>query len=99
MLLGLLEPTGGDVLFDGRPLYEMDRLARARRVQPIFPDPSSSLNPRKRIEDIVTLPLRVHKIGDRADWKSKAAERMDLVGVARSYLSSEERRGGKEWVQ
>src|SRR3546814_2347009 len=50
MLLGLLEPTGGDVLFDGRPLYEMDRLARARRVQPIFQDPYSSLNPRRSEE-------------------------------------------------
>jgi len=88
MLLGLLEPTGGDVLFDGRPLYEMDRLARARRVQPIFQDPYSSLNPRKRIDDIVTLPLRVHKVGDRADWRRKAEEMMDLVGLARRYLTA-----------
>ncbi len=88
MLLGLLEPTSGEILFDGQPLYKMDRLARARRVQPIFQDPYSSLNPRKRIEDIITLPLRVHNVGDRSEWKRKAAEMLDLVGLSRRYLAS-----------
>lgn len=88
MLLGLQDPTGGQVLFDGEPLTEMDRLARARRVQPIFQDPYSSLNPRKTIEDIVTLPLRVHKVGGAAEWSARAAEMMDLVGLSRRYLSS-----------
>jgi len=88
MLLGLQEPTGGEVLFDGQPLSAMDRLARARRVQPIFQDPYSSLNPRKSIEDIVTLPLRVHKVGGPAEWRARAAEMMDLVGLSRRYLSS-----------
>ena len=88
MLLGLQAPTGGAVLFDGEPLGDMDRLARARRVQPIFQDPYSSLNPRKSIEDIVTLPLRVHKVGGPADWSARAAEMMDLVGLSRRYLTS-----------
>lgn len=88
MLLGLQSPTDGAVLFDGEPLTNMDRLARARRVQPIFQDPYSSLNPRKSIEDIVTLPLRVHKVGSSADWSARAAEMMDLVGLSRRYLSS-----------
>jgi peptide/nickel transport system ATP-binding protein len=88
MLLGLQEPTSGEVLFDGEPLSAMDRLARARRVQPIFQDPYSSLNPRKSIEDIVTLPLRVHKVGGPAEWRARAAEMMDLVGLSRRYLSS-----------
>jgi len=88
MLLGLQAPTGGQVLFDGEPLTDMDRLARARRVQPIFQDPYSSLNPRKSIEDIVTLPLRVHKVGGPAEWRARAAEMMDLVGLSRRYLSS-----------
>lgn len=88
MLLGLQDPTSGEVLFDGEPLNNMDRLARARRVQPIFQDPYSSLNPRKSIEDIITLPLRVHKVGGPAEWRARAAEMMDLVGLARRYLSS-----------
>lgn len=88
MLLGLQDPTSGEVLFDGEPLSTMDRLARARRVQPIFQDPYSSLNPRKSIEDIITLPLRVHKVGGPAEWRARAAEMMDLVGLSRRYLSS-----------
>ena len=67
MLLGLLEPTAGEILFEGQPLYSIPRLARARRVQPIFQDPYSSLNPRQTIADIVSLPLRVHGVGSSAE--------------------------------
>ena len=88
MLLGLLEPTGGEILFDGKPLAQMSRLARARRVQPIFQDPYSSLNPRQTIEDIVSLPLRVHKVGTAAEQKRKVLEILDLVGLARRYAQS-----------
>ena len=88
MLLGLLEPTGGDILFDGRPLYAMTRLARARRVQPIFQDPYSSLNPRQSIADIVSLPLRVHGVGTADEQKHRVLEILDLVGLARRYTQS-----------
>ena len=88
MLLGLLEPTSGAILFAGRPLYEMSRLDRARRSQPIFQDPYSSLNPRKSIGDIISLPLRVHRVGDPAEWQRKTREMMDLVGLSHRYLGS-----------
>ena len=88
LLLGLLEPTGGEILFDGRPLASMDRLARARRVQPIFQDPYSSLNPRQTIADIVSLPLRVHGIGSATERKRRVMEILDLVGLARRYAQS-----------
>ena len=88
MLLGLLEPTSGDILFDGRPLYGMSRLERARRTQPIFQDPDSSLNPRKSIGDIISLPLRVHAVGKASDWKRKTQEMMELVGLAPRYFDS-----------
>jgi peptide/nickel transport system ATP-binding protein len=88
MLLGLLEPTGGDILFDGKPLYAMSRLARARRVQPIFQDPYSSLNPRRTVADIVSLPLRVHDVGSAEERKRRVLEILDLVGLARRYADS-----------
>jgi len=88
MLLGLLEPSGGSILFDGKPLAAMDRLARARRVQPIFQDPYSSLNPRKTVADIVSLPLRVHRLGDPAEWPRKVAEMLELVGLAQRHATS-----------
>ncbi len=57
IILGLIKPTSGDVLIDGRSLTTMDRRERARLIQPVFQDPFSSLNPRQRIRDIVALPL------------------------------------------
>jgi len=88
MLLGLLEPSDGEILFDGKPLYAMSRLARARRVQPIFQDPYSSLNPRQTVSDIVALPLRVHKAGTSGEQKRRVLEILDLVGLARRYAAS-----------
>jgi peptide/nickel transport system ATP-binding protein len=88
MLLGLLEPSGGEILFDGTPLYAMDRLARARRIQPVFQDPYSSLNPRKTIADIISLPLRVHGIGTAEERRERLARIMEKVGLSPTYLGS-----------
>jgi peptide/nickel transport system ATP-binding protein len=88
MLLGLLAPTAGEILLEGRALGEMDRLARARRVQPIFQDPYSSLNPRRSIFDIVSLPLRVHRIGSAAEQRRRVLEILDLVGLARRHAEA-----------
>ncbi|MCC7081772.1 MAG: ATP-binding cassette domain-containing protein [Burkholderiales bacterium] len=88
MLLGLLEPTAGEILFAGQPLYSIPRLERARRVQPIFQDPYSSLNPRQTIAAIVSLPLRVHGVGSPTEQKKRVAEILDLVGLARRYADN-----------
>ncbi len=58
IILGLMPPSGGDVLVQGVSLATLDRRARARLIQPVFQDPYSSLNPRHRVRDIVALPLR-----------------------------------------
>ena len=81
LLLGLEAPTTGQVLIDGEPMPDADIKARARRIQPIFQDPYSSLNPRKTISSIVSLPLRVHRVGDPSDWDRTVREIMDLVGL------------------
>ncbi|MCB1744311.1 MAG: ATP-binding cassette domain-containing protein [Gammaproteobacteria bacterium] len=86
MLLGLQAPTSGEVLIDGEPLASLDRKAVARRVQPIFQDPYSSLNPRKSVGSIISLPLRVHGIGGPAEWAREVRKIMDLCGLpARAY--------------
>jgi len=64
IILGLLPATSGEVLVDGRRLAGLDRRARARLIQPVFQDPYSSLNPRRRVRDIVALPLRAQGIRD-----------------------------------
>ena len=53
LILGLLPPTAGEVLVDGQRLADLDRRARARLIQPVFQDPFASLNPRRRVRDIV----------------------------------------------
>ena len=83
MILGLEHPTEGEILIDGEPLSGLDRIAVARRVQPIFQDPYSSLNPRKSIGSIISLPLRIHQVGDPAGWKQRVEEMMELVGLPR----------------
>ena len=83
MLLGLEKPTSGEILIDGESLSGLDRVAVARRVQPIFQYPYSSLNPRKSIGSIINLPLRVHKVGDPDQLKSRTEEMMELVGLPR----------------
>src|SRR5450432_3270063 len=85
LLLGLLPPTHGDILFEGAPIGGLDRIAIARRIQPIFQDPYSSLNPRKTIGAIIALPLRVHGVGVPATWRRQVEEMMDLVGLARRF--------------
>lgn len=81
MLLGLQAPTAGDVLVDGVPLSQLDRIGVSRRIQPIFQDPYSSLNPRKSIGSIIGLPLRAHGVGGPSDWEREVRKIMDLCGL------------------
>lgn len=81
MLLGLLAPTSGNVLIDGREIDPRKRKALARSVQPIFQDPYSSLNPRRTVADIVGVPLRLHHVGTHAEQAKRVKEMLDLVGM------------------
>ncbi|MDA0996810.1 MAG: ATP-binding cassette domain-containing protein [Proteobacteria bacterium] len=81
LLLGLLPPSGGDIRLDGRPVMTIPRLEMAGLVQPIFQDPYSSLNPRKSVGAIITLPLVVQKDQDPSTWRRRAEEMMALVGL------------------
>ena len=86
MMLGLLPPTKGEIRFAGRPISEIDRAEIARRVQPVFQDPYSSLNPRKTLAAIISLPLDVHNIGTKAERRARVEELMELVGLPRRLL-------------
>ncbi len=86
MMLGLLPATAGEILFAGRPVHEIDRAELARRVQPVFQDPYSSLNPRKTIAAIIGLPLEVHRIGTPAGRRARVEELMERVGLARRLI-------------
>jgi peptide/nickel transport system ATP-binding protein len=89
ILLGLEMPTDGEIMIDGKPVdRDGDRKAIARRIQPIFQDPYSSLNPRKTIGSIVSLPLRVHKVGDPLSWRKSVEDILDIVGLPRRVYDS-----------
>ncbi|MDQ8033198.1 ABC transporter ATP-binding protein [Bordetella genomosp. 1] len=79
LLLGLTAPSAGQIELDGQDIGRLDRRAMARRVQPIFQDPYSSLNPRRSIAAIVSLPLEVHGIENRR--QHKAIEMLERVGL------------------
>ena len=81
MLLGLLAPSSGNVLVNGKEIDPSRRKALARAVQPIFQDPYSSLNPRRTVADIVGVPLRLHAVGTHAEQKKRVKEMLDMVGM------------------
>jgi oligopeptide transport system ATP-binding protein len=83
-LLRLIEPTGGEVLFEGENLLEMDReeLRKVRaRLQIIFQDPYSSLNPRMTIGEIIAEPLRNHTQASRGEIRDRVSFLMEKVGL------------------
>jgi peptide/nickel transport system ATP-binding protein len=82
LIMGLLEPSSGEVLVNGRRLVEMDRRDRARLIQPVFQDPFSSLNPRHRVRDIVRLPLAAQGELSKGRQIDRVMEMLARVGVS-----------------
>ncbi len=83
-LVQLVRPTGGRVEFEGRDLTEMggQELKETRaRLQMIFQDPIASLNPWRKIVDIVAEPLKIWNKGDRQSRLAAAREMLDSVGI------------------
>lgn len=81
MLMGLMPPSSGEVLLDGTSIAGIDRVTIASRIQPIFQDPYSSLNPRKTIKSIIELPLVIQGGIDSAERDRRVTKMMDLVGL------------------
>jgi peptide/nickel transport system ATP-binding protein len=88
ILLGLQPQTAGNVTLSGRPISQYSRKELSRLVQPIFQDPYSSLNPRKTIQQIVSLPLVVHGIGTSAERAAATRDILELCGLGAEYLNA-----------
>jgi peptide/nickel transport system ATP-binding protein len=82
LILGLLAPTSGSALVDGKHLFDLDRKARARLIQPVFQDPFSSLNPRQSVRDIVALPLLAQGTFSTAEIERRVAQILERVGLS-----------------
>lgn len=90
MVLGLLPPSSGTVVFDGTridaALSAERQLAFRRRVQPVFQNPYSSLDPRYTVFRAVEEPLRIHRVGDRGERERAVRELVDQVALPSSIL-------------
>ncbi len=89
LILGLEKPTSGRVLFEGVDLttisrHEMKHLRR--KMQIIFQDPFSSLNPRRTVQNTLMEPLTVHGIGTRSQRHEKVLALLDEVGLSPEHL-------------
>ena len=87
-IVGLYEPTEGEVLVEGHALPAKRTAADRRRVQMIFQDPYSSLNPRMTVHQALAELLRVHKLVPRAGIDARCRELLDLVGLPPSALDA-----------
>jgi oligopeptide/dipeptide ABC transporter ATP-binding protein len=89
-LLRLTEPTEGSVVFDGIELTELppaEMKAMRRRMQIIFQDPVSSLNPRLKVEAIIGEGLVAHEVGTRAGRRDRVAALLEEVGLPTAAMS------------
>lgn len=86
----LLDPTEGEIVFQGEDLTKLKGEALRKKraeIQMVFQDPYSSLNPRMRVFDLIAEPLRTHKSLSKKELSQRVLELMDLVGLNRSYIN------------
>ena len=87
-LLRLIEPTAGQIDFDGRDvraLSKNDLRELRREMQIVFQDPYASLNPRMKVGEIVGEPLVIHKIGTKSERRERVGELLRRVGLDPDY--------------
>nr|WP_055501687.1 ABC transporter ATP-binding protein [Nonomuraea pusilla] len=84
LVAGLEEPTGGQIVLDGTDIAGLDRRARRRmhrEVQLMFQDSYAAMNPRMRIDGILTEPLEIQRVGDQAARRARVTRLLDQVGL------------------
>jgi peptide/nickel transport system ATP-binding protein len=90
MVLGLLQPGSGTVVFDGLDISSLNRgqtFAFRRKVQPVFQNPYGSLDPMYSVARIIEEPLRIHRIGDRHQRRQAVRELAEQVALPSSLLN------------
>ncbi|MCD6114505.1 MAG: ABC transporter ATP-binding protein [Thermoprotei archaeon] len=89
-IIGIYAPTSGSIIFEGTDITKLSRkekLRVLRKMSIVFQDPTSSLNPRHKVIDIITAPLKVHKIGSSRERKEKAKELIKVVELDETFLN------------
>lgn len=89
LILRLIEPSAGQVMFDGVDLLKLgkaDMRSMRKKLQMVFQNPYASLDPRMTVGDIIAEPLRVHRVfSNNKDLKKRVRELLDCVGLNPSY--------------
>ncbi|MDE2628762.1 MAG: ATP-binding cassette domain-containing protein [Burkholderiales bacterium] len=89
-ILRLIEPTAGEVVFDGTSVTGADRAglrALARQMQIVFQDPYASLDPRMTVGEIVGEALTIHRLApDARAWRDRIVELLEIVGLSADHL-------------
>ena len=86
-MLRLIEPTHGQILFQGEDLMKLtpaQKRNEREHLQINFQDPYASLNPKMTVEEIVSEPLRIQKKGTQAEIAARTKELLRLVGMQES---------------
>lgn len=90
IIMGLLPPTSGEVLYKGENIQELlrhSKKAYRKEVQIVFQDPYSSLNPRVSVGEAITEPMRIHGMGTRAQRRERAAQLLSDVGLHADHMN------------
>lgn len=88
-ILRLIEPTDGTVRIDGTDVTALSRSAMRDfrpNMQIVFQDPTSSLNPRKSVQEIVATPLKLHDVGSKRERLERVEELLDIVDLPREFM-------------
>ncbi len=99
-VLQLLEPSAGQIIYDGQDLAQLDKADMAqfrRKVQAVFQDPYSSLNPRMKAGYIIAEPIHVHALKPPGEIKAEVARLLDICGLPARFadLYPHEMSGGQ----
>lgn len=90
VLMGIYNPTGGELLFEGKPVNiksTKNRYEYARKVQMIFQDPYASLNPRMTVGSIISEGMEVHKMYDEQKRQERVYELLETVGLNKEHAN------------
>ncbi len=104
VLMRLHTPTGGEMIYNGKDVFKVNNAADSfemrSKIQIIFQDPYSSLNPRKTIRSILSEPYVIHKLGNKAEIEKKIRELCEDCGISEELLDKypHELDGGKRQI-
>ena len=87
-ITGIVKPSAGSIRLDGEELTFTRSIAQRRKVQMVFQDPMSSLNPAKTIGQILSELLRVHELASKERLRQRCVELLQMVGLTEQFYDA-----------